>query len=116
MSKPIWNTTPTTLLTVSTPIAIFICPARAIDWFDVAAHGGSVEAGLAKIKTASNLVIGVRTDALFPAWQQKEIADALGHNGLRTTFVELPSIQGHDAFLIDEARFAPIVEEFFLES
>ena len=71
---------------------------------------------MAKVKTASNLIVGVRTDALFPAWQQREIADLLEGHGRTTQFVELPSIKGHDAFLIDEAHFAPVVRSFFLES
>ncbi len=89
--------------------------SRAIDWFDVAAHGGSVEAGLAKIKTESNLIVGVRSDFLFPIAQQKEIADILKHNNLETTFAALDSIQGHDSFLIDQENFAPTIREFFGE-
>ena len=46
--------------------------SRAIDWFDVAAHGGSIDAGLAKIKTRSNLIIGAQSDFLFPIWQQHQ--------------------------------------------
>ncbi len=87
--------------------------SRAIDWFDIAMHGGSVEAGLAKIKTESNLIIGVKSDFLFPITQQKEIVDLLQSNKLNTSFAPLDSIQGHDSFLIDQKNFAPPVREFF---
>ena len=90
--------------------------SRAIDWFDIALHGGSIAAGLAEIRTRSNLIIGVTTDFLFPVHQQKEIADTLANRGLNTTYEELPSIQGHDSFLIDEEHFAPVVNRFFVES
>lgn len=87
--------------------------SRAIDWFDVAKYGGTVEAGLAKIQAKNVLVIGVETDMLYPLEQQKEIAIALQKAGINVEFVALSSVQGHDAFLIDEARFCPVIEEFF---
>jgi homoserine O-acetyltransferase len=87
--------------------------SRAIDWFDVAEYGGSVEAGLAKIRAQNNLVIGVETDILYPLAQQQEIARGLEKAGRHVEFVPLPSVQGHDAFLIDEDRFCPVIESFF---
>lgn len=87
--------------------------SRAMDLFDVAEHGGSVNAGLAKIQTQHALVIGVDTDILFPIQQQKEIAEGLEKAGRSVDFVEIDSINGHDAFLVDEAHFAPVMREFF---
>ena len=87
--------------------------SRAMDLFDVADHGGSVNAGLAKIQTQHALVIGVNTDILFPLQQQKEIADGLQKAGRSVDFIEIESINGHDAFLVDEAHFAPVVRDFF---
>jgi homoserine O-acetyltransferase len=87
--------------------------SRAMDLFDVADHGGSVNAGLAKIQTQHALVIGVDTDILFPVQQQKEIAEGLEKAGRSVDFVEIDSINGHDAFLVDEAHFAPVIREFF---
>jgi homoserine O-acetyltransferase len=62
-------------------------------------------AGLAPLKNHSVLVMGVASDILFPAWQQKEIADALRAAGTRTVeHIELGedlSLFGHDTFLLD---------------
>jgi homoserine O-acetyltransferase len=62
-------------------------------------------AGLAPLKKHSVLVMGVASDILFPAWQQKEIADALRAAGTRTVeHIELGedlSLFGHDTFLLD---------------
>ena len=91
----------------------YIYLSRAMDLFDVAEHGGSVNAGLAKIHTKHNLVIGVDTDILFPVNQQKEIADGIRKAGNEVDFVQIDSINGHDAFLVDEAHFAPVLREFF---
>jgi len=87
--------------------------SRAMDLFDVAEHGGSVNAGLAKILTKSALVIGVETDILFPVHQQQEIADGINKAGHSAEFVQLNSINGHDSFLVDEEHFAPVMRKFF---
>lgn len=86
--------------------------SRAMDLFDVAEHGGSVEAGLSKIEAAQTLVIGVETDFLFPIDQQEEIATVLRKAGRRVRFEPLASIQGHDSFLVDMERFCPVIGEF----
>ena len=87
--------------------------SRAMDWFEVAEHGGSVKCGLSKIKAKRVLVIGVESDILFPVWQQQELADSLNEIGTRADFVSIPSLQGHDAFLVDEEHFAPVIRKFF---
>jgi homoserine O-acetyltransferase len=89
--------------------------SRASDIFDVAEHGGSVEAGLARIDAERVLVIGVATDLLFPLHQQEEIAAGLRQSSAQVEFLELPSIQGHDSFLVDMDRFRPPVTNFLAQ-
>jgi homoserine O-acetyltransferase len=86
--------------------------SRSMDLFDVAEHGGSVEAGLARIQARRTLVIGVTTDFLFPLDQQEEIATVLRSLGRDVQFTHLPSIQGHDSFLVDMDRFCPAIGDF----
>jgi homoserine O-acetyltransferase len=86
--------------------------SRAMDIFDVAEHGGSLEAGLARIKARHALVIGVETDFLFPIDQQAEIAQILHKQGRDVKFAPLTSLQGHDSFLVDMERFCPVIGEF----
>ncbi len=87
--------------------------SRAMDLFDAAEHGGTVEAGLARVQAEQTLVIGVETDFLFPVDQQAEIAHLLHRHGRRVRFESLGSIQGHDSFLVDMDRFAPVMADFF---
>ncbi|MEM8843802.1 MAG: homoserine O-acetyltransferase [Pseudomonadota bacterium] len=91
----------------------YIYLSRALDLFDVAEHGGSVNAGLAKIQAKRTLVIGVATDILFPVHQQQEIATGIEKSGHPVDYVELDSINGHDSFLVDAEHFVPVVSEFF---
>jgi len=87
--------------------------SRASDWFDIAEHGGgNVEKALQRIDVERALVIGVETDILFPLTQQQQIADGLRANGAEVDFVALDSPQGHDAFLVDIARFGAAIARF----
>jgi homoserine O-acetyltransferase len=86
--------------------------SRASDWFDLAEHGGSVEAALRRLDVARALVIGVDTDILFPLTQQAQIADGLRAAGADVEFVALDSPQGHDAFLVDIERFGAAIGAF----
>ncbi len=86
--------------------------SRAMDLFDLAEHGGSVDAALARSQLERALVIGVRTDLLFPLDSQRELATGLEHAGVPTQFEPLDSIQGHDSFLVDMERFRPAIGDF----
>ncbi len=87
--------------------------SRASDLFDVADHGASIEAGLAKVRAPRVLIIGVTTDFLFPVYQQQELADLLRESGHDVEYVELDCIQGHDSFLTNMDSFRPVVAQFF---
>lgn len=87
--------------------------SRAMDWFDITDGYPDLGAALADVELRSAKVISVSTDILFPAHQQKVIADALTGNGIRTEFTELESLMGHDAFLVDYDLFLPLVEKYF---
>ena len=87
--------------------------SRAMDLFDVCDHGGSLAAGLARVRAERALVIGVETDFLFPLAQQRELAEGLKATVPDVDFRVLSSIQGHDSFLVDMDRFRPAVASFF---
>jgi len=87
--------------------------SRAMDLFDAADQGGSLEASFAQLSLDEALVIGVETDFLFPIQQQEELALALDKHIDDVMFKRLSSIQGHDSFLVDMDRFRPAVAEFF---
>jgi homoserine O-acetyltransferase len=87
--------------------------SRSMDWFDAADGFPDLPSALADIELLTANVIGVTTDILFPIHQQKEIADALVKNDVITEFAELPSLMGHDAFLVDFEHFIPIIESYF---
>ncbi len=87
--------------------------SRAMDLFDVADHGGSLERGVSRVNLERALIIGVKTDFLFPIHQQEELAKALGAHVTDLSFQRLDSIQGHDSFLVDMDRFRPALASYF---
>ena len=87
--------------------------SRAIDLFDISADFEDPVAAFAGTQLESALVISVETDILWPNHQQEEIAEVFSANGVNTTLQLLPSIQGHDSFLVDYERFCPAVEKYF---
>ncbi|HEX7964775.1 MAG TPA: homoserine O-acetyltransferase [Gammaproteobacteria bacterium] len=86
--------------------------SRAMDLFDVAEHGGSVDKALQRLRLQQALVIGVDSDILFPLHQQRALAESLRRSGADTRFLELASKQGHDSFLVDMERFRPAIGDF----
>ena len=86
--------------------------SRAMDLFDLSEHGGSVGAAMKRSALKQALVIGVETDLLFPLASQREIAEGLEQAGVKTQFSILPSLQGHDSFLVDMERFRPAIGDF----
>ena len=70
------------------------------------------------VKALSNvtqpiLVLGVKTDILFPIDQQRELADKLKKSGNKyVTFYEIDSLFGHDTFLLDLTSIGAAVKGF----
>ena len=76
--------------------------------------GTAASAGtLDEVKERGTLVVGVKTDFLFPIHQQRELAEGLEAPGRDVEFVELNSLQGHDSFLVDMDNYRPLLAKFF---
>lgn len=73
-------------------------------------------AGLKPLVNTPALVLGVASDILFPAWQQREIAITLQRTGNKNvTHIELgedKSMFGHDTFLLDLENVGGAVRSF----
>jgi homoserine O-acetyltransferase len=85
--------------------------SKAMDYFDLAAKYGSLVQALEGAR-AEFLVVSFTSDWLFPTYQSKETVRALKANGVPTTFLEIPSTYGHDAFLVPNPQLAETVTGF----
>ncbi len=86
--------------------------SRAMDRFDLGAHGTSHAQVLARSGVQEALVIGVESDMLFAIDEQQRLAQAFEQAGAVTTFAPLDCIEGHDSFLIDLERFGKEIHGF----
>jgi homoserine O-acetyltransferase/O-succinyltransferase len=86
--------------------------SRAMDRFDLAAHGGSHIAALTRSRVEKALVIGVESDMLFAIDEQARLAKSFEQAGAVTSFAPLDCIEGHDSFLIDLERFGNEIRTF----
>ncbi len=77
--------------------------SKAMDLFDLAPGQEEGKPTLERI-SCPVLVIGVLSDVLFPAWQQRELVDELKKGGCPVAYVELDAQYGHDSFLIERER------------
>jgi homoserine O-acetyltransferase len=56
--------------------------------------------------------MGVNSDVLYPAYQQREIVELVNAGGGRADLVEIDSPHGHDAFLIEVDQVGDAVRSF----
>jgi homoserine O-acetyltransferase len=88
---------------------------RAMDYFDLAARYSSLEQALGRTD-ARFLVTSYDTDWLFPSSQSREIVTALVQARRHVTYLELDSVFGHDAFLIEVDQLTELLEPFLAEA
>ena len=72
--------------------------SRAMDLYDVSEGYPSLEAALRRLRSKA-LFIGIRSDFLFPPAHVRWLANQVRLVGGDSTYVELDSPHGHDAFL-----------------
>ncbi len=80
---------------------------RAMDLHDVTVGRGSIDSVLGSI-TVPALCIGIDSDILYPPSEQREIANRIP----KSTYHEIVSPYGHDAFLIEFSQMAKFVQDF----
>ncbi len=89
----------------------YIYLSKAVDYFDLAATHGSIDDAM-RDATCKFLVLSFTSDWLYPPYHSKEIVRALMRQGKDVSYSELSSPYGHDAFLLEVERQAPLVSAF----
>jgi homoserine O-acetyltransferase len=87
--------------------------SRALTYFDLARDhgGGSLERALADVK-AHYLLLSFSSDWLYPPRDAYELEAALRANGKAVAHHEIQASYGHDSFLLEERRQAPMIAAF----
>ncbi|OUU79743.1 MAG: homoserine O-acetyltransferase [Gammaproteobacteria bacterium TMED78] len=87
--------------------------SKASDLFDACDYGNSLDDSINKISASRVGIIGVKSDFLFPVYQQRQLVDIFKRSGKLVEYLELNSIQGHDSFLVDIDKFSSAIKSFF---
>ena len=91
--------------------------SRAMDWFDGRSYAHPRGSNpFTPIQLKSSLIVGAKTDLLFPVMLQTELHHLLLDAGINSELVLTDSIQGHDAFLVDQKTFSQLIGDYLVES
>ncbi len=91
----------------------YLLITRALDYFDPArTYGGNLSAAFART-TAKFLLVSFSTDWRFSPARSHEMVQALLDNQRDVSYAEIDAPHGHDAFLLDDARYMNVVRSYF---
>ena len=91
----------------------YLLITRALDYFDPArVHGGDLTRAFAAARCRFQIV-SFTTDWRFAPARSREIVKALLDNRLDVSYAEIEAPHGHDAFLLDDARYHALLRAIF---
>jgi homoserine O-acetyltransferase/O-succinyltransferase len=91
----------------------YLLITRALDYFDPARdHDGKLAKALAAA-AAKFLLVSFTTDWRFSPARSREIVKALLENRRDVSYAEIDAPHGHDAFLLEDARYLAVVRSYF---
>ena len=91
----------------------YLLITRALDYFDPAReHGGDLTRAFAAA-TCRFQVVSFTTDWRFSPARSREIVKALLDNRRDVSYAEIAAPHGHDAFLLDDARYHGVLRACF---
>jgi homoserine O-acetyltransferase len=85
---------------------------RAMDYYDASSWGqGDLDLACSRAK-CEFLLASFSSDWLYTPEQMKELALALIRNRKAVTYVNIPSMYGHDAFLLETEELSALIRNF----
>ena len=91
----------------------YLLITRALDYFDPALrHGGNLARALAAA-SAKFLLVSFTTDWRFAPRRSREMVKALLDSRRDVSYAEIDAPHGHDAFLLEDARYLGLVRSYF---
>jgi homoserine O-acetyltransferase/O-succinyltransferase len=91
----------------------YLLITRALDYFDPALpHSGNLTKAFGRAK-ADFLLVSFMTDWRFSPKRSRELVKALLDNRRDVSYAEIDAPHGHDAFLLEDARYLGVVRSYF---
>ncbi|MGA8513349.1 MAG: homoserine O-acetyltransferase, partial [Burkholderiaceae bacterium] len=91
----------------------YLLITRALDYFDPAKKFDGDLSQALKNATAKFLLISFSTDWRFTPARSREVVKALLDNNHPVSYAEIDAPHGHDAFLLDDARYMRVISSYF---
>jgi len=92
----------------------YLLITRALDYFDPAREaGGDLGRAFAPARHNRFLLVSFSTDWRFAPARSREIVKALVDNRIDVSYAEIDAPHGHDAFLLDDARYHGVLRAYF---
>ena len=89
----------------------YLAIGKAMDLHDLARGRGTLDRAMSRIRVPT-MAVGIWSDMLYPAYQQRQIVEMLRVQEVPAEYVEIDSPHGHDAFLINGDQIAAPLELF----
>lgn len=89
----------------------YLAMSKAMDLHDLGRGRSGVAQALSRIGVPT-LTIGIKSDSLYPPYQQLDIHEILSAQGTDSNYFEIDSPHGHDSFLIDLDQVGASLSEF----
>jgi len=94
----------------------YLYVTKAMDYFDLSHETGRLADAFrhaAEVAAdVSFLIVSFTSDWLYPSYQSKELVRALSTLGINATYVDVKSVWGHDAFLLETATMTELIANF----
>ncbi len=90
----------------------YLLMTKALDYFDPAKETGGNLARALSAARAGFFVASFKSDWRFPPQRSREIVKALVASKKAVTYAEIDAPHGHDAFLLDDARYHQLIAAY----
>jgi homoserine O-acetyltransferase/O-succinyltransferase len=90
----------------------YLLMTKALDYFDPAKEAGGDLARALSAARAGFFVASFKSDWRFPPQRSRELVKALVASKKALTYAEIDAPHGHDAFLLDDARYHQLIAAY----
>ncbi len=90
----------------------YLYVTKAMDYFDLSHETGRLADAFRHATAVHFLIVSFTSDWLYPSYQSKELVKALSTLGINATYVDVKSVWGHDAFLLETTTMTELIANF----
>ncbi len=90
----------------------YLYVTKAMDYFDLGRETGRIADAFRQAVDLDFLVVSFTSDWLYPSYQSRELVKALHALGINVTYVDVQSVWGHDAFLLETATMTELIRNY----